>query len=102
LRKDGPNNWLVYFGGMSEPPRYSYRDETDAMGFAPAFKGPGLSRYASHVHVMQPMNEWATQHADASMARHEAERIVWLLDEAFEAGRRAAFAELRALIRTGE
>jgi hypothetical protein len=78
--------------------RYSYRDESDAMGFAPAFQGPGLSRYASQVHVMQPMNDWATQHTDEKSARHEADRIVWLLEEAFEAGRRAAFAELRTLI----
>jgi hypothetical protein len=78
--------------------RYTCRDEQDALGVAVTFRGPGLSRYISQVHVMQPMNEWATHHADEDMMRREAERILWMLDAAFEAGREAAFAELRQLI----
>lgn len=77
---------------------YSYRDDRDAMGFAPAFRGPGLPQHANGVHVMQPMNEWATRHADEDMMRREADRILWFLNAAFEAGRKAAFADLRRFI----
>jgi hypothetical protein len=77
---------------------YTYVDKSDALGWAPEFRGPGLPQHCCGVHLMQPMNEWATKHASGESAAHEAERILRLLECAYEAGKRDAKKEIRELL----
>lgn len=68
------------------------------MGFAPEFSGPGMARHQRGVRVMQPLNEWAAKHVDDALAKDQADHVVWLLEQAFKAGREDMARELRLLI----
>jgi hypothetical protein len=75
-----------------------------ALGTQFSFQGPGLSRYANGVHFLQVPNEWALQcfNKDRSKEQQiedrEAETIVRLLAEAFEAGKKEAKREFREVL----
>jgi hypothetical protein len=74
---------------------YTYVEETDALGFAPRFTGPGISRHDRGVRPQQPMNEWASKHVDDAYSRDQAAQIARLLNVAFQAGREDMRAEFR-------
>mgnify|MGYP001546906443 CR=1 FL=1 len=78
--------------------KYTSVDEFDAMGACPKFKGPGISQYDRGVHIMQPINDWATKHVDDDFAKRETDRVVYLLNLAYEAGRQSMAKDLRNLL----
>ncbi len=74
-----------------------------ALGTEYSFHGPGLSRYANSVHFLQVPCDWALEclakdDKERDHGDHDAETIVRLLQEAFEAGRQDAKREFRQLL----
>lgn len=86
---------------MMQAPRFRAQLTTNAHGDIYEFDGPNLrDRYSRRYHgvaFMQPINEWAArQHHERPAQQAEyAEHIVFLLEQAFEAGRHAKAAEIR-------
>jgi hypothetical protein len=83
-------------------PKYRFTLSEDALGVVVDLHGPGMPTPPYGVHTQQHLNSWAeeiirTQPARAS-CETEAERIVALLDAAYEAGKRARSEELRELL----
>lgn len=71
-----------------------------AYGKQHQFEGPGLSKYANGVHFIQPPNEWALECMvkelkDNSYGDRDAEIMLGLLQQAFNAGRQDAKREIR-------
>lgn len=81
-------------------PKYRFTLSEDALGVVVDLHGPGLPKYANGVHLLQPTNEWANKvlTEDGAHWALDAERIVGLLGDAYEAGCRARSEELRALL----
>lgn len=73
---------------------YKCEPTRTALGIQHEFRGPGLSRHASGVHFLQPLNDWAAQHAEKH-PELEAAVVLRMLHEAFEAGRADAKKEMR-------
>jgi hypothetical protein len=69
-----------------------------ALGIRHTFEGPGLSRFANGVHLLQSLNAWATTRV-AGPSDVEANVIVNMLNAAFEAGQAAAMQEIRTMLR---
>jgi hypothetical protein len=83
---------------MSSNNGYKATTTQTAFGTQHEFTGPGLPQYASGVHLLQPLNEWAAKHASAGRADIEASTIVQMLNAAFEAGQADAKREIRAVL----
>jgi len=81
-----------------------------ALGIEHKFVGPGLSQYANGVHFLQVPNAWALkcmegdevlsceEKIDHSFGKRQAETVIQLLEQAFEAGKTEAKRELRAML----
>ena len=73
-----------------------------ALGTEHKFHGPGLSQYANGVHFLQIPCEWAldcmAKDKEREHGDHEAETIVRLLNEAYEAGRKSMKADFRQML----
>ncbi len=67
--------------------KYTYTEERTAIGVSYKYHGDGMPRYANGIHIIQ----W-------DGTKTEADRIAGMLNAAWEAGRRAHAAEIRALI----
>jgi hypothetical protein len=81
---------------------YKITTTETALGTEHKFHGPGLSQYANGVHLMQPMNEWATKSVTSEDAEHAAETIRRLLVAAYQAGHEAARRELIDFMHSGK
>ncbi|KKN65711.1 hypothetical protein LCGC14_0478500 [marine sediment metagenome] len=73
--------------------KFSYSKSATAFGTTHVFSGPGLCRYSNAIHLLQPFNDWAVK--CYTYADDEAETIVSLLRQAFDAGKEEAKKELR-------
>ena len=83
---------------------YSFTLSEDAFGVVVELRGPGMPQHANGVHLMQQMNDWASKCLQDDGKRWydlDAERIVGLLADAFDAGKRARSAEMRELLGEG-
>lgn len=69
-----------------------------AFGTVHEFHGPNLPRYTNGVHILQPMNDWATQHFTSEYSDREAQKIVHLLYAAYEAGRQSMQKDIQNLL----
>lgn len=79
--------------------KFKFTKGETALGDEYRFHGPGLSQYANGVHLLQVPCEWALRTlAEGDRAQHEAETILKLLHDAFEAGRQDAKREIRQVL----
>lgn len=80
---------------------YTATKTESALGSGFSFHGPGLSRYEHGVHFLQVPNEWALRCFDNDKTKekqiedHQAETVLRLLAQAFEAGKKEAKREIR-------
>jgi hypothetical protein len=74
---------------MSEKSIYHYQrqDNENALGDTHRFIGPNINRFGSSIQIFQPFNEWAKEHWTKEYSDNEAQKIVYLLNAAYEAGR---------------
>lgn len=67
---------------------FELRKAYTGLGDTHVFRGPGLGRFCSEVHLVQ----------DSDAAEGQAQQVTHLLDTAFEAGRDSMREEFRGLL----
>lgn len=78
---------------------YSYiKDGVDAFGSTHQFYGPGLSRFGNSIHILQPFNDWSKQYWSSEYSDSDAQKIVCLLNAAYEAGRKSMQRDVKILL----
>lgn len=85
---------------MSEKSIYQYQrqDNENAFGDTHRFIGPNISRWGRNIQIFQPFNDWAKEHWTKEYSDKEAQKIVWLLNAAYEAGRQSMQQDLKHLL----
>jgi len=78
--------------------KFIRQDGGTAFGDTHRFIGPNLSMFGSEIHLLQPSNKWANEHFTKEYADNDAQKIVFLLNSAYEAGRESMRQDLKRLL----
>jgi hypothetical protein len=80
------------------PYNYRHIEHGTAFGDVYKFTGPNIGRYHNEVHLLQHFNDWASKNWTPEYRDHDAQKIVWMLNEAYEAGRKSMQKSVRDLL----
>lgn len=72
--------------------------QTTAFGNTHCFSGPGISRYTNNIHLLQPVNEWASIHWTEELSNSDSRKIIRMLNTAYEAGRQSMKEDIKELL----
>ena len=72
--------------------------QTTAFGNTHCFSGPGISRYTNNIHLLQPVNEWASSQWTEEFSDNEASKITCMLNSAYEEGRQSMSQDIKQLL----
>ena len=78
--------------------RFVRQDDMTAFGTTHRFVGPNLSRWNGSIHLLQPFNEWSQEKWLPSDADSDAQSIVYLLNAAYEAGRKSMQQDIKHML----